>query len=138
MLRPRARDTASPVLQRVARGRPRSGHRRVDAHQHTGRERNRRGRPQYRQRDRYVAVERQVGRAERGQDIETQARDAEACDGAERAEHQALEEEEPHDPRAPGTERRPQRDLAPASGESRGQQVRDVAARDEQHERDRG
>ena len=39
-------------------------------------------------------------------------------------------------PRA-GTKRGAQRDLAPASGESRGQQIRDVAARDEKHERDR-
>ena len=55
--------------------------------------------------------------------------------GGERQQH-AFGQQLPHDTHAPDAERRADRDLAPARRAAREQQVRHVAARDEQHDED--
>ena len=57
---------------------------------------------------------------------------------ADQAEHDALGQQLPDDAPAARAERGPHRDLAAPAGGPREQQVGDVGARDEQHERDAG
>jgi hypothetical protein len=66
------------------------------------------------------------------------AREQQTHEGRRQRQDDAFGQQLPHDAPPAGAERRAQGDLAPARGAAGQQQVRDVAARDEQHHPDRG
>ena len=59
-----------------------------------------------------------------------------ARESGDDAYEQTFENEEPHDTATRRADRHAQRDFAPASAEPNQQEIRNIAARDEQHERD--
>ncbi len=63
-------------------------------------------------------------------------RDPQADEGAQRGQQQALEDEDAHQPPAPGAEGEPYRHLVRASDRLKDEQVGHVHARDEQHAAD--
>ena len=67
----------------------------------------------------------------------TERGDAEPGDAAARREHQAFSKHLAHQPAAAGAKRRAHAELALARGAARQQQIRDVDAGNEQHERNR-
>ena len=78
----------------------------------------------------------QIGGVDRQQRANARHAEREAEDAADQRQHDAFGEQLPHDAAAPGAQGRAHRNLAPASGRAHEQQVRDVRARDQQHEAD--
>ncbi len=80
---------------------------------------------------------RQVRRVQPRQRPRAGPREHEPGQAAAGRQHEALGRELPQEPRAAGAERAAHRHLALARGRAREEQVRDVRARDQQHEADR-
>ena len=79
---------------------------------------------------------RQVAGTQRRDEADPLPRQEHAEHGARPGEHDALDQHLPDDAAAAAADRRPHRDLAPTLGRPDQQQVRDVGARDQQHEPD--
>ena len=79
---------------------------------------------------------RQVAGTQRRDEADPLPRQEHAEHGARPGEHDALDQHLPDDAAAAAADRRPHRDLAPTLGRPDEQQVRDVGARDQQHEPD--
>ena len=117
-----------------AAGRRERGH---EAEHHAGQDRNRHREGEHAPVDADLSQPRNAGRSERDQRARAPVGDDEPRDSAGHAEHDALGQELLHEPPASGAERRPHGHLARAAVRPREQEVGDVDARDEQHERDR-
>ena len=128
---------AAGLAQQIHDVGARGAQRRHEPEHDRGHQRRAHGKRHHRRIDPHVLKARQVLRAERQQQPDADPREPDAGDGAGAGEHQALGEQLAHEARPRAPERRPHRQLALARGRADEQQVRDVGARDEQHERHR-
>ncbi len=101
-------------------------------------QRDRQGEHQRRHIDRHFAESRQIRGRQRKQRRHSPARDDHAASSREQGKHHALSEHLPDQPHAAGADRRAHHQLASARRRAREQQVRDIGARNQQHERHRG
>ena len=132
--RPPAVPTRSALLQRLGQVEPRGVDRRHQAEEQRarrGRARARTGAPSV---DAHLAEAGQVGGRQRHQPLHEQGRERQAEAPGRSAEDGALGQQLPYDTAPAGSERGAQRDLARARRGAGEQQVRDVGARDEQHD----
>ena len=115
--------------------RPRAVQRRKQSEQQTRADGQRRGEQHDDRVDRQVHRVRRLSRQERGHQVQRPLGDDEAAEAAEDREETRLAEQLPHELSASRANRQPDRHLARARGAARQQQVRDVRARNQQHER---
>ena len=131
----RARWLSGLTLERADEIRPCAVERGEQSEQHAGAGRQCRGE------EHHAAVDREddrVGRflrQQHGHQVQRPLRDDDAGDAAEQREETGLAEQLPHELPAPRAYGQPHRHLAGTRRAAREQQVRDIRARDEQHER---
>ena len=77
---------------------------------------------------------RELPRAHRDEPAHARDAEDETSDPANRRQHDSFGQHLPHEPPLPGAERRPDRQLATPSGRPHQEQIRDVGARNQQHE----
>ena len=131
-----AAGVASPVAQRVNQVAGDRPQRRGEPEQDRGDRRSSRGVQERGEVDGRPVDARQVAGTQRRDEPDALPRQEHAEHGARPGEHGALDQHLRDDAAAAAADRRPHRDLASTLGRPDQQQVRDVGARDQQHEPD--
>ena len=132
-----AHAAAGPAAQHLREIAARRLPRRRESEQQARRDRNAEREQQYRHVEpNLVRLNGQLRADEHDEHLRQRRRDGEPGDAADERQHHALREQLLRDAPAPGAERGAHRQLARARRAARELQIRDVRARDEQHQRD--
>jgi hypothetical protein len=128
---------AAGLLERLVQLRGERAPGRDDPERQPGHDGERRGHPEHDDVDPHLLDARHARRQRRQERLQPEVAEQHAGDGAQQRQQHALGQQLAQHARAAGPEREPHGDLALPVGGAREQQVRDVRARDQQHEGDR-